>query len=875
MKLVKLCLISCLLLAVLVPLVVMQWSCIYEWEEYPNYSPPFPETRFKDVPSHKGLSVDESEIEVTELNSNSLTLRIPYTIDSGSLAAHYDKYKVKAQIRGIGWPRELTKSIKDLKAGDHSFTVTVYHYDYNLKQNQNYSDYSVGYNIRSSNDSVEVSGSIALSRILETICVNTDVPDIFPEGSNRTVRVQAFKSPGGEPCEDEYVSVELISGQWYILDSISGRTDRYGEFSGTIEVPENASLSSASIVTYVGKYGNYIEKRKTVRIESESNVYITTDKPRYQPGQTIHTRALVLEKPSRIPVQGEDVVFMVVDGDGNKLDRTTVSTNDYGISSFDFKLAGAASTGEYSVICETGAASTSRKVTVEYYTLPRYEAIISTNKNVYMPGEEFTGTVELRYFFGKPVSGGDVRLYVDKQEDGERTTLAILNGKTSSSGLYAFSGNVPTGYSRSSLDRAGAYLLLRVEATDTADQEIESSVTIPVAESDFRVLLVPASRMVKSGAKNGFYVITASNAGLPVSAEVSVSGPDGHIDNVTTSAMGCGYLEFDVASGMLSGTNDARLLQLSAVASTSSGTAERYFRFSVEDDGSWLLVKTDRFVYSGGESIMVAMTSAALDNATLEIYRETELVSTSTVEFDNSISSFQWALPPDANGNYYVEVKGVNGSGDTVKDWVQVYVVRPTDLTVNVSLDKDTYKPRETAVIDFEVRDRTGAAVQAALGVTIVDEAVFHVTGALDAGTEDFFNDENGAERTDIQGYTQKSVSDDANASVVLTGAVMALQAGERFFGSIYSEDDYLSGVSKVTWDLEDFLSRLAEDNVTDLSGYDKSSVADKVARKGFYDPWGLAYEVLPDDGGVTLRSAGPDETAETMDDIEVKRAYK
>src|SRR5262249_14443135 len=47
------------------------------------------------------------------------------------------------------------------------------------------------------------------------------------------------------------------------------------------------------------------------------------------------------------------------------------------------------------------------------------------------------------------------------------------------------------------------------------------------------------------------------------------------------------------------------------------------------------------------------------------------------------------------------------------------------DLKVEVSAERDSYKPGEEASINFRVTDRADKPVSAALGIEIVDEAVF------------------------------------------------------------------------------------------------------------------------------------------------------
>ena len=48
-------------------------------------------------------------------------------------------------------------------------------------------------------------------------------------------------------------------------------------------------------------------------------IHVTTDKPRYQPGQTIHLRALAVEAGDRTPAANQPVVFEIFDGAENRV----------------------------------------------------------------------------------------------------------------------------------------------------------------------------------------------------------------------------------------------------------------------------------------------------------------------------------------------------------------------------------------------------------------------------------------------------------------------------------------------------------------------------------------------------------------------------
>src|ERR1051325_3667226 len=74
-----------------------------------------------------------------------------------------------------------------------------------------------------------------------------------------------------------------------------------------------------------------------------------------------------------------------------------------------------------------------------------------------------------------------------------------------------------------------------------------------------------------------------------------------------------------------------------------------------------------------------------------------------------------------------VEVRAYQftSDADPISDRKLVYIDPADDLRVEVSAARDSYRPGEDARIDFHATDAAGSPVSAALGVEIVDEAVF------------------------------------------------------------------------------------------------------------------------------------------------------
>ena len=186
---------------------------------------------------------------------------------------------------------------------------------------------------------------------------------------------------------------------------------------------------------------------------------LTSDKPLYQPGQTIHMRALALSTFDLTPARGAIVDFLVEDPKGNKVFRQSVTASDFGVAATDFTLADMVNQGDYKLSVSIGADTgglqtrlhTEKTVEVRPYVLPKFGVEVSTDRSFYLPGERLEGVVQADYFFGKPVALGEVQV-VGSVWEIERTVVVDLRGQTDENGTYEFSFDLPEYFAGAGLD---------------------------------------------------------------------------------------------------------------------------------------------------------------------------------------------------------------------------------------------------------------------------------------------------------------------------------------------------------------------------------------------------------------------------------------
>jgi hypothetical protein len=140
--------------------------------------------------------------------------------------------------------------------------------------------------------------------------------DEFIKGTPINYHIIVQNQRTNEPIQNAQVSIALKADD---KESIvfTGSTDRSGTCNTDFIVPD--SIGSADlhfeIISDIGK-DTY---DANIKLLSGNLTYLVTDKPIYQPGQTIHIRTLTLRKPDLVSVSRKALTFEVEDSKGNRV----------------------------------------------------------------------------------------------------------------------------------------------------------------------------------------------------------------------------------------------------------------------------------------------------------------------------------------------------------------------------------------------------------------------------------------------------------------------------------------------------------------------------------------------------------------------------
>lgn len=273
------------------------------------------------------------------------------------------------------------------------------------------------------------------------------------------------------------LSVRQYEGEWEQvysgLSESNGTSDiRYligagNSYSYEANLTAYFNGKSVSMVQWLYRHWDYSydeNDQSSARFE----VITTTDKPLYTPGEKINFRSLVWEqnhlavskKPIQVPVE---ITF--VSPSGYTLLRRSTETNENGILSDSITLDEDAELGNYSIIAKAGPSSATVIVKVDRYELPDFRAITSISPTYKRKEINVEGTVNAEYYFGQPVSEGQVELAILKDGNLRKS----MSGTLSSQGEWSFSF---------SLSQSDDDYVIKVTITDVVGRSVESNTNL-------------------------------------------------------------------------------------------------------------------------------------------------------------------------------------------------------------------------------------------------------------------------------------------------------------------------------------------------------------------------------------------------------------
>jgi uncharacterized protein YfaS (alpha-2-macroglobulin family) len=589
----------------------------------------------------------------------------------------------------------------------------------------------------------------------------------FHSGSLATVRcgVHGVKSLSETiPLAGADVEIRLKPAAGNEVTLFKGKAGDKGTTDASFKFPSVPEGNYTLIVATRSDLGE--EKlEQPVRVKAESKILLVTDKPLYQPGQEMHIRALVLRPFDLTPEAQSDLTFEVEDAKGNKVFKKTLKTSEHGIAAVDFQLADEVNMGDYRIRAILGSKQADKTVAVKKYVLPKFKVEVKADKRFYLPKETIRVEVQSDYFFGKPTANAKIKLTASTF-DVEFTKFKELNGTTDEIGHAKFDVELPASFIGQPLAKGNALVKLEVKLTDTADHSETATKSYPVSNQAINVNLIPEAGRLVPGVENRVFAAATYPDGSPaVKCDVQLwlgnQAKDKPFAELKTNDAGLAEFKLTPKAEQFRADNNhfeprnvemlggqviqvgggpRQVLDLTAKAKDAKGsTAQATVALTADPQGDNVLLRLDKAIYKGGDTLNAeVLTTAGMPTVYLDIVRGGQTMLSRWMDAKDGKATHQLDLPANIFGTLEIHAYQMLATGEVIRDSRVAYVHPKDDLKIEVKADKDVYLPGAEGQIRFQVTDSKGKPTPAALGIIIVDEAVYALQD-LQPGMEKVF----------------------------------------------------------------------------------------------------------------------------------------
>lgn len=510
-----------------------------------------------------------------------------------------------------------------------------------------------------------------------------------------------------------------------------GRLDRLGSANAEFSFPKGLRGSYPVHFTAETPLGR-VELTESVELEDQVSVLLTSEKPMYQPSQTIHLRALALSRADHRAAAGRPLTFEVEDSRGNKVFRQRATTDQFGVASAKFTLADEVNLGAYHArvrFDDTDNNAAELTLNVARYVLPKFRVAIEFDgkdgkqQRAYRPGDHVRGLVKANYFFGKPVDDAEVLIKASAM-DVELFQAATAKGRTDQDGIYHFDLTLPRFFAGNGGHRGAAPVVVETTVKDATDHPETRGEPITVSKSALLMTAVPEGGELVRGIKNNVYLVISYPDGTPAKADLKVR-VGGMIEEVNPRVESVATDEAGIATLQVPGNQATSMLRVEADDGKGNRAVEA-LQLESRDGEDQVLVRTSHAIYRPGDPMAITVLSTRQRGAAyVDLVRNGQTILTRDLDLKDGRAELDLSAGPEMCGTLMVDAYVIGRGGRPAEDTRLVYVEPAQELRIEASADARSYLPGAMATVNFHVTNQQGQGVSAALGLEVVDQAVF------------------------------------------------------------------------------------------------------------------------------------------------------
>lgn len=620
--------------------------------------------------------------------------------------------------------------------------------------------------------------------------------------------------------------------------------------------------------------------------ENDMSFVMMNDKTIYQPGQTVHTRGILLNGADEMTVAaGREIEFRIEDEDDAVIFRQMLKTSEFGVASVDWEIPKNVKLGNYRIRASIGERVISyKRIKVSRYDLPNFTVTAKPDRAYYLPNETTADvTVNADYLFGKPVTKGKVRVVEELHRDWnwkeQRYDIKegkSIEGETDENGVFVAKfdlsddlGKFVREYKKDDAgfsDRWRKYEDLHFTAyfTDpTTNRTEQKRFDIRITDQPIHVYYTAYNndytRPIDLPDAAFFAAYYADGMPAECDIEITISPEDENVyeplAKIRTNKYGIARLNYIRPTFAGKPENvDMRYRAVDAEGQMGAYRTEIDF-----DDEDAVQFTTDKAIYRSGDDIELSVISNVMDaRLVVQIVRGNTIIGTHRLWLSGGKGELTIPYNEQFRGTLTVLI--FDPSNEDLQEAHGLIYPSPSNLQINASFDKSIYKPGDDAKLSFSVTDAHGKAAETALGVTIFDKAV-DVRRTTDGGSA-IFSD--GGYSGYDDGLTMLLTSKSADSEFDLTKPIsddlqlVAQRAlSHRYYDTnVFGSENYdarTQNIFQKYFELQ--FKSLAEDLVRHYKEHNSDHATDSVSFKRilgvygkdigeFRDPWGEPYFV-------------------------------
>lgn len=509
-----------------------------------------------------------------------------------------------------------------------------------------------------------------------------------------TIKTVVRKHRNNAPIADASVTLQAVTLQQKIIPLFSGKTDAEGIASTTFSLPPELQAPELKLIARIISKEGHDTIERTLPLSYSSKTSLSCDRSFYAPGDILYARTVTEECTTSQPLAGEYVQLTVRDPRGTAIFSKKERTSQFGVCTFEFRLADKVLKGRYTVTARSFNTEETCTVRVGDYTIPAFRIALSTSHRYFLLDEEIRGTVTVTSTDGEAVGQAPVSISLAVDTDSSRFSLDRIKGITGTDGQFTFAYRLGEQTKKALKNQKKTVLGLQVEVQNNEGKRITLTRPVPLSDRAIIIKWLPDGNGFVPGIQNGSYLITFYPDGTPAPAQLTLSSLK-ISKKLATDAWGLALLPFDPSKD----GND--ILTVRAV-DLKGNTGEKPFEISS-------LISPNSFTLTTGSTIYKAGDTAAAEISSLEkqgfifldLIHMGNIVLSRTLPVENGKARISLPLPQSLHGILQLRATRISSDGDFEEESRLLSVMPAERLNISLLPDRKEYIPGQKARVSL------------------------------------------------------------------------------------------------------------------------------------------------------------------------------